>query len=395
MKIIGIEDKEPKRKINKKKIIIALLVAVVVLTLIILFIIYSANKPFRDMIDKYVLMKNVVEDSTNSIVLDENESNNVYAYDKYISVLSKNTLKNYNSSGKLEGELTVEISTPITATSGKFLLIAEKGKSKIYLISGNEIIWQKDLEGNIDNMSVNKNGYVAVILSGTTYKSVIETYDASGEQLFETYLGKTTAMDAEISLDNQYLAFAEMNTNGTLVQSIVKIVSIKKTKTTPTESIIYTYAEPNGNLITNIKYEDGNKLICMYDDGVYAIKNDTNEKILNLIEEDKKISFADIELSGHMCRVIEKSSLLNSQTSVEIVNINNKKTSTYMLDGVAKEIYSYNDTIAINLGSEVHFISTNGWLKKKYTSSQEIKKIVLGSSCAGIIYRNKIEIVDI
>lgn len=395
MKIIGIEDKEPKRKINKKKIIIAFLVAVVVLTLIILFIIYSANRSFRDIVDKYVLMKNVVEDSTNSIVLDENESNNVYAYDKYISVLSKNTLKNYNSSGKLEGELTVEITTPITATSGKFLLIAEKGKSKIYLISGNEIIWQKDLEGNIDNMSVNKNGYVAVILSGTTYKSVIETYDASGEQLFETYLGKTTAMDAEISLDNQYLAFAEMNTNGTLVQSIVKIVSIKKTKTTPTESIIYTYAEPNGNLITNIKYEDGNKLICMYDDGVYAIKNDTNEKILNLIEEDKKISFADIELSGHMCRVIEKSSLLNSQTSVEIVNINSKKTSTYMLDGVAKEIYSYNDTIAINLGSEVHFISTNGWLKKKYTSSQEIKKIVLGSSCAGIIYRNKIEIIDI
>ena len=96
-----------------------------------------------------------------------------------------------------------------------------------------------------------------------------------------------------------------------------------------------------------------------------------------------------------MCRVIEKSSLLNSQTSVEIVNINSKKTSTYMLDGVAKEIYSYNDTIAINLGSEVHFISTNGWLKKKYTSSQEIKKIVLGSSCAGIIYRNKIEIIDI
>ena len=395
MKIIGIEDKIPKRKLNKKKVMIAGIVAVVVLIFLILFIIYSANKSFRNVIDKYVLMKNVVEDSTKAISLDENESNNIFAYDKYISVLSKNVLKNYNSSGKLEGELTIEISNPITATSGKFLLIAEKGQSKIYLLSGNEIIWQKELEGNVDNLSVNKNGYVAVMLSGTTYKSVIETYDASGEQLFKTYLSNTTAMDAEISLDNQYLAFTEMNTSGTLVQSIVKIVSIKKAKTTPTESIIYTYAEPNGNLITNIKYEDCNRLVCMYDDGIYIIKNENNEKVLNLVEEDKKISFGDIEVSGHMFRVIEKSSLLSTESTVEIMGVGSKSISKYVFDGVAKEIYSYNDTIAINLGSEVHFISTNGWLKKKYISSHEIKNIVLCNSFAGIIYRDKIEIVEI
>lgn len=395
MKIIGIEDKMPKRKLNKKKVMIAGIVAVVVLIFLILFIIYSANKSFRNVIDKYVLMKNVVEDSTKAISLDENESNNIFAYDKYISVLSKNVLKNYNSSGKLEGELTIEISNPITATSGKFLLIAEKGQSKIYLLSGNEIIWQKELEGNVDNLSVNKNGYVAVMLSGTTYKSVIETYDASGEQLFKTYLSNTTAMDAEISLDNQYLAFTEMNTSGTLVQSIVKIVSIKKAKTTPTESIIYTYAEPNGNLITNIKYEDSNRLVCMYDDGIYIIRNENNEKVLNLVEEDKKISFGDIEVSGHMYRVIEKSSLLSTETTVEIMGVGSKSISNYVFDGVAKEMYSYNDTIAINVGSEVHFISTNGWLKKKYISSHEIKNIVLCNSFAGIIYRDKIEIVEI
>ena len=56
---------------------------------------------------------------------------------------------------------------------------------------------------------------------------------------------------------------------------------------------------------------------------------------------------------------------------------------------------SYNDKISINLGSEVHFISTNGWLIKRYISSQEIKKIVMCNNFAGIVYRNKIEIVNI
>ena len=186
-----------------------------------------------------------------------------------------------------------------------------------------------------------------------------------------------------------------MNTSGTLVQSIVKIVSIKKAKTTPTESIIYTYVEPNGNLITNIKYEESNRLVCMYDDGIYIIKNENNEKVLNLIEEDKKISFGDIEVLGHMYRVIEKSSLLSTETTVEIMGVGSKSISNYVFDGVAKEMYSYNDTIAINVGSEVHFISTNGWLKKKYISSHEIKNIVLCNNFAGIIYRDKIEIVEI
>lgn len=389
MKIIGIDDGEDVKKINKKKIMIVSIVAVVILVIFLVFIAYCVSKPFRDIMDKYVLMKNVSQDSTASISLDEDKSNNVYAYDKYISVLSNNTLKNYNSSGKEEGELTVEISTPIIATNGKFLLIAEKDNNKVYLISGNEIIWMKELEGNIDKIAVNKNGYTAVILSGTTYKSVIQTFDSSGKELFKTYLGSTTAMDVDISLDNRYLAFSEINTSGTLVQSIIKIVSIQEAK------IIYTYSDQNNNFVTNIKYQDGNRLLCMFDDGIYVIKNDSNEKVVNLIEENLKISFGDIELSNYIFRVTEKSSLLSAQTNVEVINPISKRTSIYSFDGVAKQIYSYDDTIAINVGSEVHFISTNGWLIKKYISNQEIRNVVMCNNFAGIVYRDKIEIVDI
>lgn len=389
MKIIGIDDGKDIKKINKKKIMIVSIVAVVIFVIFLVFTAYCVSKPFRDVMDKYVLMKNVSQNSTASISLDEDKSNNVYAYDKYISVLSNNALKNYNSSGKEEGELTVEITTPIMATNGKFLLIAEKNNNKVYLISGNEIIWMKELEGNIDKIAVNKNGYTAVILSGTTYKSVIQTFDSSGKELFKTYLGSTTAMDVDISLDNRYLAFSEINTNGTLVQSIIKIVSIQEAK------IIYTYSDPNNNFVTNIKYQEGNRLLCMFDDGIYVIKNDSNEKVLNLIEENLKISFGDIELSNYIYRVTEKSSLLSAQTNVEIINPSSKRTSIYSFDGVAKQMYSYEDTIAINVGSEVHFISTNGWLIKKYTSNQEIRNVVICNNFAGIVYRDKIEIVDI
>ena len=51
--------------------------------------------------------------------------------------------------------------------------------------------------------------------------------------------------------------------------------------------------------------------------------------------------------------------------------------------------------IALNLGSEVEFINTSGWLVKRYIAEQEITSIVLSNSVAGIIYRDKIEIINL
>ena len=388
------------KKLNRKKLTIAIIVAVVVLIFIILFIVYSANRSFREAIDKYVLMKNIVEDSTTAISLEESD-NNIIAYDKYICILSKNTLTNYSSSGNKEGEIQIEITNPIIASGGKFLLIAERDKSKIYLISGNEILWEKDLEGNIDLLAVNKNGYSSVVLSGTTYKSVIETFDVTGDELFKTYLSSTLVMDVDISTDNQYLAFAEINTNGTMAKSIIKTVSIQKARnkqkdTSQTDSsFTKSYEMDEGKLVTNIKYQDGNRLVCMYDTGINVIKNDENDEIITFKEDGAKVSFADIELSSNVYRIIEKSSLLSAQTNVEIVNTPSKKINAYTFDGVAKECCSYDDTIAINIGSEVHFISTNGWLIRKYISTQEVQKVIMANNFAGIIYRNKIEIVNL
>ena len=185
MKIIGIDNQEEKKKeLNRKKAIITIFICIISILLFILFCFYMGNKSFRDFMDKYVLMKNVVENNVTAIPLEESENYTVYAYDKYISIFNQNTLVGYNSAGKKEYELTVEITNPIVDINNRFLLIAEKEKQKIYLISGSNIVWEKELEGNISRVSVNKNGYVSVILTGTTHKSVIQVLDASGNTLF-------------------------------------------------------------------------------------------------------------------------------------------------------------------------------------------------------------------
>lgn len=88
----------------------------------------------------------------------------------------------------------------------------------------------KRFKGNISRINVNKNGYVSVIITGTTYKSIIQTFDSQGNEMFKTYLSNSIAMDSDISSDNKYMSFAEISTNGTTVQSRIKTVSIQKAK---------------------------------------------------------------------------------------------------------------------------------------------------------------------
>ena len=57
-------------------------------------------------------------------------------------------------------------------------------------------------------------------------------------------------------------------------------------------------------------------------------------------------------------------------------------------------IFTYENIVALNLGSEIEFINTDGWLVKRYIAKQEITNTVISNSIAGIVYRDKVEIIN-
>ena len=58
-------------------------------------------------------------------------------------------------------------------------------------------------------------------------------------------------------------------------------------------------------------------------------------------------------------------------------------------------MYCSGSKIALNLGSEIHFVDTNGWLIKKYTSNQEITNVMITNNIAIIIYKDRIEVINL
>ena len=212
--------------------------------------------------------------------------------------------------------------------------------------------------------------------------------------MFTTFLASTRAVDVSISNDNKYLAIAEVDTSGTMIQSYIRIMSIEKAEKDPTNAKEKTYTSEAGRLITNVKYQNRNKLVCMYTDMLTEIENDQENVLVD--SKDKKIIFQSVELENNASYVEEKSSgLFTADSIVSIVNIDTKETKQYTVNYVAKEIYTYGNIIALNLGTEIEFINTGGWLVKRYIANQEITSIVVSDAIAGIIYRDKIEIINL
>ena len=380
------------KSLNKKKIMVLLIITILIIVSIIFSIVYMCNSAFRKWADSYILMKNISQGSLASIDIDADEDVSIFAYDRYIAVLNDNKLNIYNSSGKKTDGVDVTISNPLFTSNGKYLAIAEKEKQKIYLIAGTKKLWSTDVDGVISRVSVNENGYVSIVCSGTTYKSVIIVFDQNGKQLLKSFIPNNSVIDTAVSSDNKYLSFAEVNTAGTLIESTVKTITINEnnssTEITPTN----TYQMETNSLIVNLKYQGSKNLICMCNNGIYLLTDGNSQLLMNFEEENKNYTFAGIDLINNIYDIEETSDGIFNQTSkIKLINTGTKKVNNYSINSIAKSTSSSGDNIAINLGTEIYFINTKGWLKKHYIANDEIRNIIVSDRIAAIVFRDKIE----
>ena len=386
--------KFPTKQINKKKMAIFISIVSILVLILILGIIYFFSSSFRAFMDIYIFRKEIKSDNLAYVDISTDEDQYFHANDKYISVLNKKVLYIYNSSGQEVAKNDINISSPIFANNNKFLAIAENNGNTIYMLSGTNIVWQNTLDGTISKIKVNKNGYVSVIITGTSYKSIVISFDAKGNELFKTYLSSNLAIATDISHDNKYLSIAEIDYSGSIAKCMVKNISIEKAKSDPTNSVVSTYNIENNNLLLNIKYQDKGNLIYITSNSIHKL-NVSDSTDTEILSYNNEYEFFDINLKNNIVYTFNKNQGFTSIAHVDILNTNTNSLNEYSFKGSIKSLFTNEEKLAINTGSEVHFIGLNGWLIKKYDSYSEINNVILGDSIAGIVCKDKIKILEI
>ena len=162
--------KESKRLKRKFKITLVVMIIAILITIIAL---YMANSDFRKLIDVHILKKEIHENDAIQLKLDVEELSYVNVFNDNVITINGGVLTFYSNKGKEEENLDVILSSPISDTDDKYLVLGDKSGNKLYLINDKNIKWEKEVEGKISKVSVNKNGYVSVISVGNTSESGI------------------------------------------------------------------------------------------------------------------------------------------------------------------------------------------------------------------------------
>ena len=370
---------------NKRKLILMIIFITAIVIFAIVGTLYEKNQPTRNFLDKYIFLKEKHENNLPKIEINNIKDVSSFAFKNSIYVLRENELKIFNQNGNEEGSIEVSISNPIFVANGDFLCIAEKGGKNLYSIANKNMLWKKELESDIADIAINSNGYIAVSLVGTTYKTVIKTFDSKGTELFTTFLSSTYVIDMDISPDNKYLAIAEANFSGILLQSNIKIMSIDKAKNGDKDYMVYSNACESGDLIVKIKYQNKNELRCIFDNHIDIIKNGEQTAISDF--EKQNILFVD--MNNKIIKIFKE----DSKTYLQVLNNVSIEKSFEVEEPKAVSVYG--NIIGLNLGSEILFYNNSGWLIKRYYATQEVNKIILSDNIAGIVYNNKIEIISL
>ena len=381
-------------KRKKKKIFIVALIFTIIILLIAMVSLYIAEERFRNVIDTYIFKRNITDENIATIDLNTDKNNQIHVYSKYIAILNNQKVTLYNSYGEKLTDIDVNINTAIFDSSEKYFAIAENGGKELYLILDKNYLWSNKVEGDILQVHVNRNGYVAVVTKDTIYKSILTLYNSDGTLLFKRYFASTRIVDASISADNKSVAIGEVDSSGAMIKSSVKILSVDNAKNDPDNAITNTYNAEEGKLLTNVKYQSKGQIACMYDDSINVIQNEQEKELLKI--NNKQVTFMSVDLNNSSVHIEEEmTGVFKTNSHVKITNTQNGEENSYNINDVPKEMYAKDNIIAVNTGTEVYFLNANGWLVKKYTTRQEVTNIMFSNNLAGLVYKDKIVIINL
>ena len=356
---------------------------------------YIVNDNIREFIDTKILKKEISDDSVKNIYTNSSVIQTM-TLAKNIVTLSSGELKVYDFEGNAKNTIKMKIGNPIYDVEDKYLGIADKNVTKIYLIEDDKLVWEKTLDVTVEKIEVNKNGYMAVVTKDSVYKSVVLVYSNKGELLLKSYVSNGYVIDTEISPDNKYLVIGEVDYSKTYIESTVKVIDIQKAIKSEEGSVVNTFVKDK--LLVNLKIKENSSIIGQYSDSVVNIGYNKNEN--KEIYKLSNVYMADIENTRYSF-VIKKEEqddiikLKNTYVCI-IFNESGNEVAKYNIgDTTPKNVIAKLDSIAINLGTELVVINQNGWIKKKYNSSKEISRYDFSSYIIIIWYNDKIDIVGL
>ena len=281
----------------------------------------------------------------------------------------KDMLAFYDNTSNIKMVENLDMNKPIVKTQGNFTLVYNKNGKKALLYVEYKNQFSINLDGEIFNACVNKNGYMGFVMNDTTFNSKVGIYNQKGQMLYN-FNSTNYVLDVDIKDNNRAFSLVTLSDDSGKITSGIRSFNILKAS----EQWAYVV---NDVIISDIEYMS-DILITIADDGIRAFEE--GNLIWQNLTGDMVFWKYDIgEKYIIMVKTENFGNIVENKNEIDIISKEGSISETINIDGVINGVVSMDNTICIYKDRSIFVYDSNGSLLSELYTDLDIKEIFLTS----------------
>ncbi len=285
-------------------------------------------------------------------------------YNGQMAVVNSKGTEFYSNKGDYNADIAFKIYSPYIYTDSKYAVIADIEAQNALVLKKGRQAYKISEQEPISSVSVNKNGYTAVLTSESGYKSTVVIYNNLGSKIYTWYSGDLYAVDVKISDNNKKFAVVGIDAEDSL-KSVVKFFRISQEN--PVSEVIL-----ESELAYQLEYRGNNPLVI-------------TDKGLRLLSEKGSIK-KSYDFSGQtlLCFDIKNTKLpfialsnADGGSKVVALNASLKEKGQSVIEGQAKMLDENKGKAVVSNGDSIYLISSWGNIKAEGQMHKEADSMKL------------------
>ncbi len=309
------------------------------------------------------------------------------AYKNFLIKCIKGSIICLDKEGETQWSKSVELNNPVLKTAGQYVLAADLNGRCFYIIRDKDIKWEKRIEGNIINASINEKGYVVIVKEIKGYKGAVDVFDSEGNMVFTTGRGEKYIVSAKVTPSCDYVVLNTVDTAEISANTEIEILDMK--------SKIVGKFKKSGNIFPAVWTLRGDNVLAVSSSEVVMAGIDGKEQWK---QEFKKVYSSNVVAGKYIVLAVQEennSGVFNgSKGVVKVMDLDGKISASYTVAGEIINVQSSEDVIAVNTGRDVVFINLKGKVLGKYLAKASIQEIsIFSGSEAAILTDKNLEVI--
>lgn len=281
---------------------------------------------------------------------DYDSSAKIKAYKDGIARVSRENLVITDNIGTQFQSVLTGFNDPQILTTSKYVCVFDRGNNRLIVTDSFSVVFDTTFEHNIVNVSMNDNGYLAVVTESEAFKNHVIVFNSSFKEVYKINSMTRYIVAVDISPDNKRIIVSSVYSKDESVIPQINCYSLSENDS------LWDVNFENSVCVDVVAKSDGTS-VCLFEWGVCVLDKNGKEKYRHNFQNEILQAYA---IGDDRNNIIVTSASHSGISTVTVFNNNGKQLSKTQLDFCVTSVDYMSGNIALLGVDSIYLYNTDG-----------------------------------